>query len=79
MYLVPFSCNVFMATFDVRGVFVRCRAEAQVSGMAETGYCFGQINLYLLMISWWILRLFQYKQELSSVYQFIDELCNLRW
>ena len=31
------------------------------------------------MISRWVLRLFQHKQELSSVYQFIDVLYNLCW
>ena len=31
------------------------------------------------MISRWVLRPFQHKQELSSVYQFIDVLYNLRW
>ena len=55
-------------------LFVRCRVAAQVSGSAEIGGCFDQLNLYWPMISRWILRLFQYKQELSSVYQFIDVL-----
>ena len=31
------------------------------------------------MISQWVLRLFQHKQELSSVYQFIGVLYNLQW
>ena len=31
----------------------------------------------LPMIAWGVLRLFQYKQELCSVYQFIDVLYNL--
>ena len=31
------------------------------------------------MISQWVLHLSNHKQELSSVYQFIDVLYNLRW
>ena len=63
---------------QVQGLLVRCKVAVQVTGTAETGYCFGQLNLYLPMISRWIFHLFQYKQELSLVYQFIDVLYNLQ-
>ena len=66
--------NTWKKMYWLRGLIVRCRASTQVSGTTETGYCFGKFNLNWLMVSQWILCLFQHKQELSSVYKFIAVL-----
>ena len=70
---VPFSVNAFQC-FNMKGSLCVVTKGARASGMTEMGETH---ETMLPMISRWVLRLVQHKQELSSVYQFIAVLYNL--